>query len=758
MNTKEKQHSFSARSLTFRITLLFVLASLLLCAVTYIFLYMQTKTSYTRHAQSQTASRLTAVDNLLGTQLVQMQAQMNTLLHNTDVTSMITAPDREDFSRLYQTTAAMTQLITSNSLIQDIQLIIYSNQSVLCPDGTFLSLEDSKHTWVSDISQSMGKDVDGHEDADLICRDGKLYLMQNYPTAKHISTLLLTIDSDALYQSLSAVVGGSSPIYLYDSQGNALFSTYYNYPEEKALLAGSLIATYSSCSFYKSAHQKNTDICLQISEMTDCRLVSFMNSTILGSVFFSGMPYLIPMLIVILGVFFLLAGYFVQKICRPIEHLAATMQANSQSALASGSQKAQKGNELETITRIYTNTARNEKEMAQMLSRIQPEVQTRLLSQILLHGVPENRLNAPTWSAFLENFPVDSHYTILSLKPDYGSDPVPEDADVLIDRIQLRTLAEDFWQNNCRSYRFFVMPNDMIAGVLCFTEEISSAHITILVRECRKKILHMIGNRTYYPGIGECHRYSSLKELNLAWEEACKDLSYQIYYRAEAKKPAATEESVNDAYYQVQLQQILENSRNQKQEAFTQQVETFLQSLKELPSPESLLHTLYNTMTEQILKNRQTISEPPAFFLPGFEERPLSVPEKNEIFAYLKKLLLSIDTQNRQSGYQYVQTAREYIQQNLADSNLSLDSTAQYVGISSPYLSTLFSQELGQGFADYLRSCRIQHACQLLTSTNLTVSEIGFKAGFNSPNSFIRSFKKIMQLTPGQYRDTYLHK
>ena len=140
MNTKEKQHSFSARSLTFRITLLFVLASLLLCAVTYIFLYMQTEQSYTRHAQSQTASRLTAVDNLLGTQLVQMQAQMNTLLHNTDVTGIeITAPDRKDFSRLYQTTAAMTQLITSNSLIQDIQLIIYSNQSVLCPDGTFLS-------------------------------------------------------------------------------------------------------------------------------------------------------------------------------------------------------------------------------------------------------------------------------------------------------------------------------------------------------------------------------------------------------------------------------------------------------------------------------------------------------------------------------------------------------------------------------------------------------------------------------------------
>ena len=58
----------------------------------------------------------------------------------------------------------------------------------------------------------MGKDEYRHEDADLICREGKLYLMQNYPTAKHISTLLLTIDSDALYQSVSAVLGGSSPI------------------------------------------------------------------------------------------------------------------------------------------------------------------------------------------------------------------------------------------------------------------------------------------------------------------------------------------------------------------------------------------------------------------------------------------------------------------------------------------------------------------------------------------------------------------
>lgn len=230
------------------------------------------------------------------------------------------------------------------------------------------------------------------------------------------------------------------------------------------------------------------------------------------------------------------------------------MQANSQSVPASGSQKAQKGNELETITRIYTNTARNEKEMAQMLSRIQPEVQTRLLSQILLHGVP----GESSERAHMERFPGElsggqSLHDSQSETGLWAPTLCREDADVLIDRIQLRTLAEDFWQNNCRSYRFFVMPNDMIAGVLCFTEEISSAHITILVRECRKKILHMIGNRTYYPGIGECHRYSSLKELNLAWEEACKDLSYQIYYRAEAKKPAATEESVNDAYYQVQL-------------------------------------------------------------------------------------------------------------------------------------------------------------------------------------------------------------
>ena len=124
MNTKEKQHSFSARSLTFRITLLFVLASLLLCAVTYIFLYMQSKDKLhqTRAVTDSLPPDRRGI-TCWGRGSVQMQAQMNTLLHNTDVTSMITAPDRKDFSRLYQTTAAMTQLITSNSLIQDIQLM-----------------------------------------------------------------------------------------------------------------------------------------------------------------------------------------------------------------------------------------------------------------------------------------------------------------------------------------------------------------------------------------------------------------------------------------------------------------------------------------------------------------------------------------------------------------------------------------------------------------------------------------------------------
>ena len=101
----------------------------------------------------------------------------------------------------------------------------------------------------------------------------------------------------------------------------------------------------------------------------------------------------------------------------------------------------------------------------------------------------------------------------------------------------------------------------------------------------------------------------------------------------------------------------------------------------------------------------------------------------------------------------YVAAAKTFIAEHYSDSNLSQEMVCRHIGISVPYFSALFSEHENQNFLNYVHQYRIEKARQMLIETDDTIADIGFKTGFNSANSFIRVFKKLMQETPGKYRE-----
>ncbi|MFD2117213.1 helix-turn-helix domain-containing protein [Paenibacillus yanchengensis] len=101
---------------------------------------------------------------------------------------------------------------------------------------------------------------------------------------------------------------------------------------------------------------------------------------------------------------------------------------------------------------------------------------------------------------------------------------------------------------------------------------------------------------------------------------------------------------------------------------------------------------------------------------------------------------------------QLILDAQTYITSNYADANLSLTQLSEQFHLSSRYLSRLFKEELGEKFIDYVMKIRIEHAQRLLNETNLSVQEIAQQVGYTHSISFIRAFKKIVGLTPGEYR------
>lgn len=104
----------------------------------------------------------------------------------------------------------------------------------------------------------------------------------------------------------------------------------------------------------------------------------------------------------------------------------------------------------------------------------------------------------------------------------------------------------------------------------------------------------------------------------------------------------------------------------------------------------------------------------------------------------------------------YLKSMRKYVDENIYDSNLSLNSVSQEFGYSSTYISRIFKDNIKKNFLDYVISTRIVKSKELLECTDIPIKSIALKVGFNSDLTFRRIFKKEVGITPGNYR--ILHK
>ncbi|AFH65164.1 response regulator transcription factor [Paenibacillus caseinilyticus] len=99
-----------------------------------------------------------------------------------------------------------------------------------------------------------------------------------------------------------------------------------------------------------------------------------------------------------------------------------------------------------------------------------------------------------------------------------------------------------------------------------------------------------------------------------------------------------------------------------------------------------------------------------------------------------------------------VRRARQYIRDRFTDSGLTLESAAAELQMSPVYLSRVLKQELGMPFVSLVTQMRIQLAVQLLGGTDLPVGEIAERTGYESQHYFSTAFKKVMGVSPNQYR------
>ena len=104
------------------------------------------------------------------------------------------------------------------------------------------------------------------------------------------------------------------------------------------------------------------------------------------------------------------------------------------------------------------------------------------------------------------------------------------------------------------------------------------------------------------------------------------------------------------------------------------------------------------------------------------------------------------------SAGQTVETAKEYIRQHYAESDLSVEKLCAYLHLSSTYFSTLFKRETGTSFTAYVTSVRMEAAAEAIRGTEEKTYLIAQRCGYEDPNYFSYVFKRHFGVTPTKYR------
>ena len=229
----------------------------------------------------------------------------------------------------------------------------------------------------------------------------------------------------------------------------------------------------------------------------------------------------------------------------------------------------------------------------------------------------------------------------------------------------------------------------------------------------------------------------------------------------ERTKTAAVKQAAPDAPETLELSgfdpmvlgSFIETGRAEDTDAF---VERFINSLH--GAEQSVLFKNYLLVSIRIrvanaLQDAGITGEKLTELVPDFP-MDCSVEElKRYLGSALKNVISLRDSTLRKAGGDPVDDALRYIHDNYCHDDISLNTAARAINVSSNYLSTIFSQKVGDSFIEYLTKKRMQRAKQLLRETDNRSGEIALAVGYKDPRYFSYVFKRTQGCTPSEYRN-----
>ena len=125
-----------------------------------------------------------------------------------------------------------------------------------------------------------------------------------------------------------------------------------------------------------------------------------------------------------------------------------------------------------------------------------------------------------------------------------------------------------------------------------------------------------------------------------------------------------------------------------------------------------------------------------------------TLQEKYSKFSFVEE---QVKVKNEDS---FIHQVHQILEENISNPSLSVEEMAKQLFMSRMQLHRKMKAIADRSASHYIRSYRLHKSKLLLKDFNLSISNVGYDVGFQSPNYFSRSFHQEFGMTPSDYRDS----
>lgn len=326
-----------------------------------------------------------------------------------------------------------------------------------------------------------------------------------------------------------------------------------------------------------------------------------------------------------------------------------------------------------------------------------------------------------------------------------------------LQNVSLKEIVEENLKDLCQCKVMIYL--DKVVVLATMEENLDKVQIVNRMEQICNLSNRIIGVNTA-AGIGRI--FKGIENARFSYQEAQNALEYRVLQEAnqaiyiEDIEPHKDKEDTIDAHY---VDNILKSIKLGQKENLTSSIENFINKLKESQISIHQYQILLTEIIAELIKLARSYRlELETIFGTQFNiyqdiYQMDSVDTLNERLEEIcMKISSSIGRERKDSAKLLADKAKEYIELNYSDPELSVDVLCKYLGLSAAYFSTVFKREVGMTFVMYLTKVRMEQALMLLNTTEEKTYIISSKVGYLEPNYFSYVFKKEYGVSPSKYR------